>query len=985
MADRGRDGRGGGRGGFQQQGFASRGRGDGGRGGGRGFGGQGGRGGGRGRGDFGPRAPAGPPPLFKQDGKTHPPRQDIQQLEDATFKHDLASSLQNLKIKSEAPLRPAYGTKGTPITLWANYFELLPSKAQPFNRYAVDLISEEKGDEPKGKKRERLVQLLLAQLPKHVAIASDYKSTILSAQTLGFATKSFLITYYSETESGPGNNSPKYRAKVQFTGTLTFETLLDYLSSTNLTQEKPATKDDIIQATNIVLGHGMKSNPKIITKRNKYFPEEGNLVEKWMLANGLEAFRGFFMSVRAATGRILLNIQVQHIAVWEAIPLVSLFDKMMRDRMSWPEISRAISGLWVHVSHLNRRLKRIGGLATPTEARRGQNPPQVPSFGANANQVKFWKDSVQPARYVSVADHFKKEWKQLSQPNAPVVNVGTKSAPVYIPSELCHVKKQQDYDKKLSPDATSAMIGGRNGGAVRFAPENARTISGNGMALLKENSGKMLSNFGVEVDTTMVTVSARVLAGVRLEYSGKIQQPRDASWNMRDIKFSKGAQMSAWTFVWVRTRQSSGSFDNLQQVDSTVRDFRTIMEKCGVKVAAHRPGRELVLNNPEDPDAEIDQYFSGIAAVQLVLVILPFKSTPIYNAVKRAGDVKYGVHTVDVVGDRKKFAKGLQTGDNAQYFANDALKFNLKLGGHNQLLRSADLGFVSEGKTMLVGLDVTHPAPGSSESAPSVSSITASINAQLGQWPADVKIQTGRKEMIEGLKGMFKTRLQLWQRHNQQKLPEEIIVYRDGVGETMYNLVRDTELPQMREACRELYPATATKAEKPHITIVICGKRHNTRFYPTKEAEADQRTGGTRNGTIVDRGITEARIWDFYLQAHTALQGTPKSAHYVVVHDEIFRRRATAVKSNDGRTSGQRAADELEHLTHAMCYMFGRATKAVSLCPPAYYADLVCDRARRWLSRVFDERTVVSSEDGGEARPEDVQVHANLKDTMFYI
>lgn len=63
----------------------------------------------------------------------------------------------------------------------------------------------------------------------------------------------------------------------------------------------------------------------------------------------------------------------------------------------------------------------------------------------------------------------------------------------------------------------------------------------------------------------------------------------------------------------------------------------------------------------------------------------------------------------------------------------------------------------------------------------------------------------------------------------------------------------------------------------------------------------------------------------------------------------------------------------------------GRATKAVSLCPPAYYADLVCDRARLWLSRVFDERTVVSSEDGGEARPEDVQIHPKLKDTMFYI
>jgi len=99
-----------------------------------------------------------------------------------------------------------------------------------------------------------------------------------------------------------------------------------------------------------------------------------------------------------------------------------------------------------------------------------------------------------------------------------------------------------------------------------------------------------------------------------------------------------------------------------------------------------------------------------------------------------------------------------------------------------------------------------------------------------------------------------------------------------------------------------------------------------------------------------------------------------------------LRRRAAAVKTNDGQTSGQRAANELESMTHAMCYLFGRATKGVSLVPPAYYADLVCDRARRWLSKVYDGATVASSEDGGvEARPEDVQIHAKLKDTMFYI
>jgi eukaryotic translation initiation factor 2C len=89
------------------------------------------------------------------------------------------------------------------------------------------------------------------------------------------------------------------------------------------------------------------------------------------------------------------------------------------------------------------------------------------------------------------------------------------------------------------------------------------------------------------------------------------------------------------------------------------------------------------------------------------------------------------------------------------------------------------------------------------------------------------------------------------------------------------------------------------------------------------------------------------------------------------------------IKVNDGSTVGQRAADEVERLTHAMCYIFGRATKAVSLCPPAYYADIVCERARVWLSGIFDERSVASSQ--AQARDEDVRVHPKLKDTMFYM
>jgi hypothetical protein len=108
------------------------------------------------------------------------------------------------------------------------------------------------------------------------------------------------------------------------------------------------------------------------------------------------------------------------------------------------------------------------------------------------------------------------------------------------------------------------------------------------------------------------------------------------------------------------------------------------------------------------------------------------------------------------------------------------------------------------------------------------------------------------------------------------------------------------------------------------------------------------------------------------------LQGTTRPTHYFVVHDEIGF-----------------SADALQKLTNAISYMFARATKAVSLASPAYYADLACERGRCYLHRLLQgfrqEGTKASSD-----KPEEVYNEATslwnggvngtgLKDTMFYL
>jgi eukaryotic translation initiation factor 2C len=449
---------------------------------------------------------------------------------------------------------------------------------------------------------------------------------------------------------------------------------------------------------------------------------------------------------------------------------------------------------------------------------------------------------------------------------------------------------------------------------------------------------------------------------------------------MNEVMFSKPSSLKKWSYLLISLPGYRDAFDS-QSLGQNIKTFGQALMAAGMNVAAPLAGQRLELNDMDD--ARLDIKMEAAARnLELLLIILPDTPIPIYNRIKHLGDVKYGIHTICTVGHKMAKERGQD-----QYMTNVALKFNLKLGGNNQLLEDSRLGIIREDKTMVVGIDVTHPSPGSSSKAPSIAGMVANVDRFLGQWPATLRIQTdARQEMVSDLEAMLQSRLLLWKRKGGHKeYPENILVYRDGVSEGQYQKVLDEELPLLRKACESTYPPVDQKKGLPRFTIVIVGKRHHTRFYPTREADAD-RSSNCKAGTVVDRGVTEARNWDFFLQAHAAIQGTARPAHYFVVIDEVFRHRYKVVPQ-----PYRNVADILEELTQAMCYTFGRATKAVSICTPAYYADILCERARCYLSGVFETPThsaapsIAGSESGTSVTNQDVEIHERLRDTMFYI
>ena len=265
-------------------------------------------------------------------------------------------------------------------------------------RYTIKVAGEQP---PAGKKLKRVVQqfleMHLVRYRQH--IATDFKSTILSKSELEVE-NNYPVTYVAEDEDAPAPNAKTYTIILQSTGTLTVSELMDYLTSSRAS-ESFGSKDEVIQALNVVIGHYPKEITDVFSVgSNKHFPANPAPSERLDLGAGLSALRGFFLSVRAATARILVNVQVKHGAFFNDGPLDQLMQAfMLQNGLNKVKLANFVKRLSVDVVHIVKtntqgkrimRRKVIQGVATPGDGRGQEHPPTIPEYGAGSKKVEFY-------------------------------------------------------------------------------------------------------------------------------------------------------------------------------------------------------------------------------------------------------------------------------------------------------------------------------------------------------------------------------------------------------------------------------------------------------------------------------------------------------------------------------------------------------------------------------------------------------------------
>jgi hypothetical protein len=161
-------------------------------------------------------------------------------------------------------------------------------------------------------------------------------------------------------------------------------------------------KEEIIQALNIVVDHYSKSAFDIFSVGvNKHFELVPVGSEKMSFGVEFQAIRGFFISVRFATSRLLFNVHIKHAAYYNEGLLNRLiliyFDQNGRNMVKLGNFLKRVRVQITYITRKNKagreipRIKIIVVLATSGDDHNLPYLPIVPQFAVGAKEVKFFR------------------------------------------------------------------------------------------------------------------------------------------------------------------------------------------------------------------------------------------------------------------------------------------------------------------------------------------------------------------------------------------------------------------------------------------------------------------------------------------------------------------------------------------------------------------------------------------------------------------
>ncbi|KAH9686802.1 protein argonaute 4B [Citrus sinensis] len=455
--------------------------------------------------------------------------------------------LQSGKVAAPAPkrlpmARRNHGTKGTPMTLLTNHFEVRMRQTEGyFCHYSVALFYED-GHPVDGKGIGRKILDKVQETYSHELegkhFAYDGEKSLF---TLGsFQRKKLEFTIVVEdlssnrtarNDSPGGDGSPGegdrkrmrrpsrskvIRVEISYAAKIPMQAIANALRGQETEHFQEA-----MRVLDIILRQNAANQGCLLVRQSFFHNNPRNFAD---LGGGVMGCRGFHSSFRATQSGLSLNMDVSTTMIVKPGPVVNflLANQNVREphQIDWNKAKRVLKNLRINTNHSNTEYK-ITGLSDLPCNQQTFSLKQKSGHNGDSDAIE-----ITVYEYFVNNRHIKLEYSA----DFPCINVGKPKRASYIPLELCTLVSLQRYTKALSNQQRASLVE-----KSRQKPQERMGALTEAMKRNNYGADQMLRSFGISIGSQFTQVEGRTLPAPRLKVgNGEDFFPRGGRWNFNN-------------------------------------------------------------------------------------------------------------------------------------------------------------------------------------------------------------------------------------------------------------------------------------------------------------------------------------------------------------------------------------------------------------------------------------------------------------------
>lgn len=369
------------------------------------------------------------------------------------------------------------------------------------------------------------------------------------------------------------------------------------------------------------------------------------------------------------------------------------------------------------------------------------------------------------------------------------------------------------------------------------------------------NSLKMIcSDIGLKISAQpKSSMNCKVLSAPSVEVRNHSHHCKDGIIFFNEPIYSKEAKLDDFAIIY----ESDYDF-----ADSFWASLKSEFTKIGA------PAKEpMWIECPPNPSlADFKSLISEAKGqkCKIAILLISKKTGDLhYKGIKEHADIKVQMLTQCVKVNPAKLAQ-------RSFFTKLAYQICSKLGFPLWIIEKP-AGLEAKHKTMIVGADVYHQ-----RGKESVAALIATMDSNYSKFCSVSRVQPAKgQEIMTNMAEMLKECIETF-KSKAKFLPKRILLYRDGVGDNMFDLVKENEVGMIKTMLEKEYGD-----EAPKLTMVIVTKRISKKIIK----ETTQGVANPTSGTIVDTGIVQNAL-EFFMIAQNVTSGTANPTRYQVLVNE---------------------------------------------------------------------------------------------------